>query len=69
MPLSLTHRVSFALPILFYLLALVSLWLYLPTDDVPLLIVALLAGVLGIGIGVALVLHHRVAIDRVSSRV
>lgn len=69
MPLSLTHRVSFALPILFYLLALVALWLYLPTEDVPLLVVALLAGVLGIGIGVALVLHHRVAIDRVSSRV
>ena len=68
MPFSATHRVSFALPILFYLLALAALWLYLPTDDTPLLIVALLAGALGIGIGVALVLHHRVAIDRVSSR-
>jgi hypothetical protein len=68
MPLTLTHRVSFALPILFYLLALAALWLHLPTDDVPMLIVAVLAGVLGIGIGVAVVLHHRVMIDRVSSR-
>jgi len=68
MPLTLTHRVSFALPILFYCLSLVSLWLHLPTDDVPLLIVAVLAGVLGVGIGVALVLHHRVQIDRVSSK-
>ena len=65
MPLTLTHRVSFALPILFYLLSLVALWLHLPTEDVPLLIVAMLAGALGIGIGVAVVLHHRVAIDRV----
>lgn len=69
MPLSMTHRVSFALPILFYMLALVAMWLHLPTRDVPLLVVSLLAGVLGIGIGVAVVLHHRVAIDRVSSRV
>lgn len=68
MPLSLTHRVSFALPILFYLLALAALWLHLPTEDTPLLIVAMLAGALGIGIGVALVLHHRVAIKAVSSR-
>jgi uncharacterized membrane-anchored protein YitT (DUF2179 family) len=68
MPFSTTHRISFALPILFYFLSLVALWLYLPTDDVPLLIVAVLAGVVGIGIGVALVLHHRVAIDGVSSR-
>lgn len=67
MAMPLTHRISFALPILFYLLALVALWLHLPTDDTPLLIVALLAGVLGIGIGVALVRHHNVAIDRVSS--
>ncbi|MFK7789406.1 MAG: hypothetical protein AB8C95_07965 [Phycisphaeraceae bacterium] len=64
-----THRVSFALPILFYMLALVAMWLHLPTNDVPLLVVSLLAGLLGIGIGVVLVLHHRVAIDRVSSRV
>ncbi|MBX2850812.1 MAG: hypothetical protein KTR15_03590 [Phycisphaeraceae bacterium] len=68
MPLSMTHRVSFALPILFYLLALVAFWLYLPTDDVPLLVVALLAGGLGIGSAVALVLHHRVEIKPVSSR-
>ena len=68
MPLSLTHRVSFALPILFYLLALAALWLHLPTDDTPLLVVALLAGGLGIGIGVALVLHHRASVGRVSSR-
>jgi hypothetical protein len=63
-----THRVSFALPILFYLLALAALWLYLPTDDLPLLVVALLAGGLGIGSGVAVVLHHRVEIKPVSSR-
>lgn len=69
MPLSLTRRISFALPILFYLLALAALWLHLPTRDTPLLIVAVLAGGLGIGIGVALVCHHNVAIDRVSSRV
>ena len=69
MPLSKTHRVSFALPILFYLLALVALWLHLPTEDTPMLVVAVLAGALGIGIGVALVRHHNVVIDRVSSRV
>lgn len=69
MPLSMTQRISFALPILFYLLALVALWLHLPTEDTPLLVVAVLAGVLGIGIGVALVRHHNVAIDRVSSQV
>lgn len=69
MPLSLTHRVSFALPILFYMLALVALWLHLPTDDTPMLVVALLAGALGIGIGVALVIHHRVEIKPVSSGV
>lgn len=68
MPLTMTHRVSFALPILFYLLALVAFWLHLPTRDTPLLVVAVLAGVLGIGIGVALVRHHNVVIDRVSSR-
>lgn len=67
MPLPMTQRISFALPILFYLLALVALWLHLPTADTPLLIVAVLAGVLGIGIGVALVRHHNVVIDRVSS--
>jgi len=68
MPLKLTHRVSFALPILFYMLALLSLWLHVPTDDTPLLIVAVLAGVVGVGSAVALVLYHRVEIDRVSSR-
>ena len=68
MPLSMTHRVSFALPILFYLLALAALWLHLPTEDTPLLIVAVLAGAIGIGSGVALVLHHRVEIKPVSSR-
>ena len=68
MPLSLTRRVSFALPILFYLLALAALWLHLPTDDTPMLVVALLAGALGIGIGIAVVLHHRVEIKPVSSQ-
>ena len=68
MPLSTTRRISFALPILFYLLALVALWLHLPTEDGPMLVVAMLAGALGIGIGVALVRHHNVAFDRVSSR-
>ena len=71
MPLSMTHRVSFALPILFYLLALAALRMHLPTGDRPLLIVALLARLVGIGIAVALVRHHRVVIDRadrVSSR-
>lgn len=69
MPLPMTHRISFALPILFYLLALVALWLHLPTEDGPLLVVAVLAGALGIGIGVAVVRHHNVVIDRVSSGV
>lgn len=68
MPLSTTHRVSFALPILFYLLALAALWLHLPTQDTALLVVSVLAGALGIGIGVALVRYHNVVIDRVSSR-
>ena len=68
MPLSTTQRISFALPIMFYFLSLAALWLHLPTQDVSLLIVAVLAGVVGIGIGVALVLYHRVTIDRVSSR-
>lgn len=69
MPFSMTRRISFTLPILFYLLALVALWMHLPTEDGPLLVVAMLAGALGIGIGVALVRHHNVAIDRVSSGV
>ncbi|MEM9348293.1 MAG: hypothetical protein AAGB26_16920 [Planctomycetota bacterium] len=68
MPLPLTRRISVALPILFYLLALVALRLHLPTDDMPLLIVALLAGAACIGTGVALVLHQRAAVERVSSR-
>lgn len=63
----LTRRVSLALPILFYLLALVALWLHLRTQDTPLLIVALLAGLAGVGSGVALVLHQRAAVGRLSS--
>lgn len=69
MPLSMTHRISIALPILFYLLALVALWLHWPTADGPLLVVAVLAGALGIGIGMVLVRYHNVAIGRVSSGV
>ena len=68
MPLMLTRRISLALPILFYLLALSALWVHLPTDDGPMLVVALLAGAIAIGIGTALVLHHRASIERVSSR-
>ncbi len=68
MSLSMTRRISFVLPILFYLLSLVALWLHLPTEDGPLLVVAMLAGLLAIGIGVAVVRHHNVTIDRVSSR-
>lgn len=59
-----TRRLSLALPILFYVLALVSLWMHLSTGDEPMLMVAVAAGVLGVGIGLALVLHHRAAIDR-----
>jgi hypothetical protein len=69
MALNLTQRVSFVLPILFYLLALAALWLHLPTDDTLLLIVAVLAGAVGLGSGVAVVMHHRATVERVSSRV
>ena len=68
MSLMLTRRISLALPILFYLPALTALWLHLPTHDMPMLIVAVLAGLAGIGIGVGQVLHHRAAVQRVSSR-
>ena len=71
MTFPLPRRLPLALPILFYLLALAALRMHLPTGDRPLLIVALLAGLVGIGIAVGLVLHHRVVIDRadrVSSR-
>ena len=67
MPLPMTRRLSLALPILFYLLALVALRMHLPTGDGPLLIVALLAGLLGVGACAGLVMHHRSAVRRVSS--
>jgi len=69
MPLPFTRRLPLALPILFYLLALVALrmHMHLPSGDTPLLIVALLAGLLGIGIGVGLVLRHRITLRDVSS--
>lgn len=67
MPFSLTRRVSLALPILFYLLALCALWMHLSTGDTPMLIVALLAGLAGIGAGVVLVLHQRSTLGRLSS--
>lgn len=65
MPLPLARRFSLALPILFYLLALVSLWMHLSTDDRPMLVVAVLAGLAGIGIAAGLVLHQRAVVGRV----
>jgi len=67
MPAPLTRRLSLALPILFYVLGLVALRLHLPTGDRAMLVVALLAGLVGVGIGVALVMHQRVELGRLSS--
>ena len=67
MPVPMTRRISLALPILFYLLALAALRMHLPTGDGPMLVLALLAGLLAIGIGAALVVHDRAPLSRVSS--
>lgn len=67
MPLLATRRLSLALPILFYLLALAALRLHLPTGDTPLLVLALLAGLASFGIGACLVWYHHVTLGRVSS--
>ena len=68
MPSPAARRWMFALPICLYLLALLALRLHLPTGATAPLVVALLAGVLAVGSGVALVLRHRVTLGRVSSR-
>lgn len=66
--LPMTRRLSLALPILFYLLALAALRAHLPTGDTPMLVVALLAGLVGLGIGFGLVQQQRAAVVRVCSR-
>ncbi|MGB0769060.1 MAG: hypothetical protein ACPGYV_15295 [Phycisphaeraceae bacterium] len=68
MPFPVARRLPLVLPILFYGLALIALRLHLPTGDRPLLIVAALAGLVAVGIGVMVVRHHRVSVERVSSR-
>lgn len=66
-PSPMTRRLSLSLPILFYLLALAALWLYLRTDDGPMLVVSLLSGAAGLASGAALVMHQRAAVGRLSS--
>lgn len=64
---AMTRRLSLALPILFYLLALAALWLHLVTGDGPMLAVAFAAGLAGVASGAALVVHQRSVVGRLSS--
>ena len=69
MSFSVTRRWLFVAPILLYVVALFALRIHLlSTDDAVPLVVALVFGGLAVGLGVRLVLTHRVTAQRLSSR-